>query len=77
MFRKLLLFLGLRKAAKQSFLRRNSAYVAPIGGVIPALAWLAYQNRAKLRSMYREYVEPKFTRGRSVRSSPSFQSAAI
>jgi hypothetical protein len=78
MIRKLLMFLGLRQAAKTSFMRRNGAYIAPMGGIIPALAWLAYQNRAKLMSMYRTRVAPKLSRGEgAMRTSQPYASAAI
>ena len=63
MIGKLLMFLGLRKAAKQSFMRRNGAYFAPVGGVLPALAWLGYQNREKLMDIYKTRVAPKLSRG--------------
>jgi hypothetical protein len=59
MIGKILMFLGLRKAAKQSFLSRRGPYLAPVGGIVPALAWLGWQNRAKLKSMYHSYLEPR------------------
>lgn len=83
MIKNLLVFFGLRKA-QQSFLRRNGAMLAPIGGVVPALGWLAWQNRAKLKAMYSQHVAPKLdklTKGsvstaRVPRpSSPSYSSA--
>ncbi len=58
MFKNLLMFLGMRKA-QQSWMRRNGTMLAPIGGMVPALGWLAWQNRAKLKSMYAEHVAPK------------------
>jgi len=79
MIRKLLIFLGLRKAAKTSFMRRNAAYLAPVGGVFPALVWLAYQNREKLMGMYKTYVAPKISemRGTKTRTAQPYTSAAI
>lgn len=84
MIKNLLVFFGLRKA-QQSFMRRNGAMLAPIGGVVPALGWLAWQNRAKLKSMYAQHVAPKLgqlTKKGSVStarvprpSSPSYSSA--
>ena len=62
MLKNLLLFLGLRKAQKSSFMRRNGAVLAPVGGVVPAVAWLAWQNRDKIKSMYKQYVEPKLSK---------------
>lgn len=63
MLKNLLLFLGLRKAQKSSFMRRNGAFLAPIGGVVPAMAWLAWQNRDKIQSAYEQYVAPKLSKG--------------
>jgi hypothetical protein len=78
MFAKLLMFLGIRKAAKTSFMRRNGAYIAPVGGVVPALAWLAFQNRDKIMDLYKTRVAPKLTRGTTTSArSQSFHSAAI
>jgi len=74
---KLLMFLGLRKAAKTSFMRRNGAYLAPVGGVVPALAWLAYQNREKLMGMYKTYVAPKISRAQgSMRTAKPYGASA-
>jgi hypothetical protein len=81
MLKNLLMFLGMRKAAKTGFMRRNGAMLAPVGGVVPAIAWLAWQNRAKLQSMYTQYVAPKLSKGsvstaRIPRpSSPSYSAA--
>lgn len=80
MFKNLLMFMGLRKAQK-SWMRRNGTMLAPVGGVVPALAWLAWQNRARLKSMYTQYLAPKLGRGsvstaRIPRpSSPSYSAA--
>ena len=85
MLKNLLMFLGMRKVAKTSFMRRNGAMIAPVGGVVPALAWLAWHNRAKLQSMYTQYVAPKISSlgGKSVintaaiprPSSPSYSAS--
>jgi hypothetical protein len=69
MLKNLLMFLGLRKAAKTSFMRRNGAMLAPVGGVVPAIAWLAWQNREKLQSMYKQYVAPKINNLRPIDTS--------
>lgn len=76
MFAKLLMFLGMRKAAKTSFMRRNGAMLAPVGGVVPALAWLAYQNREKLMGMYKSHVAPKLSRGISSTRSQGYGASA-
>lgn len=73
MLKNLLMFLGMRKVAKTSFMRRNGAMMAPVGGVVPAIAWLAWQNRAKLQSMYTQYVAPKL----SSLGKPAINTAAI
>lgn len=78
MIKQLLMFLGIRKAQKHGFLRRNGAYLAPVGGVLPALGWLAYHNRARLMSMYKSTIAPKLSRGRMMGTgAQTSQSAAI
>lgn len=74
MFKKLLLMLGLRKA-QPSFFRRNGAFLAPVGGVVPTIAWLAWRNRAQLKSAYGRYVTPRLHRRGATESG--FQAASI
>lgn len=82
MWKNLLMFLGMRKVAKTSFMRRRGAMIAPVGGVVPALAWLAWQNREKLGSMYKQYVAPRISNLKPIDTSaiprpsrPSYASA--
>ncbi len=77
MMQNLLVKLRIRKAPRYAFLRDNAAYLAPIAGVLPALGWLAYHNRERIKSAYRSRIAPKFSRGGSMRTMPSVQSAAM
>lgn len=77
MIKQLLMFLGIRKAQKHGFIRRNGMYLAPVGGVLPALGWLAYQNRDRLKRMYMNQIMPKLSRGRSIRGAQMSQSATV
>ncbi|MBI2393524.1 MAG: hypothetical protein HYV09_28350 [Deltaproteobacteria bacterium] len=75
MFKRFLSMLGLRRA-QPSFFRRRGALLAPIGGLIPAIAWLAWHNRAELKSAYGRYFTPRLHRGRGA-TEGGFQAAAI
>lgn len=59
MWKSILAFFGIREARRRGL---NPA-IAPVGGLLPMIAWFAWRNRRQIADAYRTHVAPRLGSG--------------